>query len=429
MAIPSIAAARFLLRSTIPNVRWIGNHDELTDAYSILGHFGTVSTSGMITILTALAIYFMALKLGSDLSGAVFGALSYGLATPAWGWATAFFSHVSAGGCLFLGLTAIFYLLDSPQDKWRDTLLGFISGALLSWAVVIELTSAPASVVIGIYGLYNAREWKRQRLTRVFLAALVGAFIFISPLLIYNYVILGNVFESLYQYNLNFPKHREGFYGIGFPNLGVMFKLLFAQNMGLFWLSPLILSTPLALYGLWKTPGMKNITVVIIMVSLYFLLWNAAFTYWDGGLSTGPRYLIPMLPFLCLPISLFFFRSGMKVKAVLLALFLVSFLISLMSVSVSMFHANASVSLLNIKPDSGNVITSYLIPRFIEGHGFQFSLFDYSLSSFKGLLDKDLHGQIILIPLYVVYLCFGAYVFWQIQKTKCKFSDRRSNTD
>lgn len=416
LALPAIAAASSVMKYSISNLSWIREDGGLTTGYNILTHIATICTSGVITVITALSIYFLALRMGAGLGPATFGALVYGLATPAWGWATAFFSHTVAAGLLFLGFASIYCLIDSSKNRWRDIVLGFLSGALLSWAVVTEFTSAPASAIIALYGLYNARYWDRGRFINVFVSAVLGAVIFILPLLVYHYVITGNIFESLYRYHMQFPGLDEGFYGIALPDLKVALTLLFGQNNGLFWLSPLLLTAPFALYSLWKNRGKKSLVITITLITIYYLLWNSAFTYWDGGASTGPRYLIPILPFLCLPISLFLARSGTTIKAVIVVLFVASLLVSLMSVSVSMFHNNASIALLNGTPDTGSIITAYLLPRFIEGQDFQISLSNYSFFSLKALLNKDLHGQILLMPLYAIYLCFGIYIVWEIKR-------------
>jgi hypothetical protein len=124
--------------------------------FGFIVYIGTICTSGLFTAIAGLLLYFVSLRIGASISGAVFALLSFGLASPAWGWATAFFGHAMAGSCLFIGFAIIFYLDQNSQDKRRDALLGFLTGALLSWAVVVEFTAAIASVVIMLFGISKA---------------------------------------------------------------------------------------------------------------------------------------------------------------------------------------------------------------------------------------------------------------------------------
>ncbi len=156
-------------------------------------------------------------------------------------------------------------------------MLGFISGALLSWAVVIEYPSAPVSVIIAIYGLISAWNWERRRFIRVFLSAFVGASIFICPLLIYNYAIYGNILTSGYEYTVLFPGMKDGYCGIVAPKPEALFNLLFSSYKGIFWFSPLLLFVPFALYKLWQTRGQKVLAITITAITLYYLLWNSGF--------------------------------------------------------------------------------------------------------------------------------------------------------
>ena len=194
-------------------------------------------------------------------------------------------------------------------------MLGFVSGALLSWAVVIEYATAPASAVIAIYGLASALRWERGRFIRVFLSAFVGAVLFILPLLIYNYAAYGNIFTSGYGNLISFPGMEQGFYGIGYPRVEILAKLLVGIQKGIFWLSPLLLFVPLALYKQWKTPGQKGLAITIIAVTLYYFLWNSGYAYWTGGGSTGPRHITPILPFVCLPLAFLWAKAGKNLRA------------------------------------------------------------------------------------------------------------------
>lgn len=404
MAIPSVAAARLYLLNEYKNVKWVSIFSGLTARFVFLEQWATITTSGLVAVLTALAIYFLALRMGASTGGAVFAALSYGLATPAWGWATAFFGHVVAGGCLFLGLTAIYFMLGSPACKWRDAVLGFVSGALLSWAVVVELPSAPVSAMITVYALYSARRWERDRLLRVLISAVAGAILFISPLLLYNYLITGDIFTSLYGYTVYFPEMKEGFFGLGYPKPDVLVSLLFSHKYGIFWFSPVLLAIFPALYMLWRHS--KGLCVLTIATALYYLLLNSSYVYWTGGGSTGPRYITPMLPFLCLPLAFMWNAAGKILKTALLALFGLSFALNLVCVSVFMT--------LQYEKDL-NIFTYAMFPLFLNGENFQFSLPVRWLFSESVLMN---HNNILfLIPLILFLTVCAFYIVLTLRKS------------
>src|SRR5208282_2345524 len=53
--------------------------------------------------LACAVLFLIALRLGSDISAAAFGALSLGLATPMWAYSTLFWGHSLAAACLVFG--------------------------------------------------------------------------------------------------------------------------------------------------------------------------------------------------------------------------------------------------------------------------------------------------------------------------------------
>ncbi len=412
-AIPAIAASKLYLDSAKGDYKWLKQEGGISSAFVFVTQFATIATSGFMTALAALALYFVAIRWGAGLGGATFGALAYGLATPAWGWATFFFGHASAAACLFLGLVSIMYLLDLPSAKRRDVVLGFVSGALLSWAVVIEYATAPASAVIAIYGLASALRWERGRFIRVFLSAFAGAVLFILPLLIYHYAAYENIFTSGYGYTVFHPGQKEGFYGIRLPGVGVLVRLLVGIQKGILWFSPLLLFVPLALYKLWKTPGKKGLVITIIAVSSYYFLMNSGYAYWTGGGSTGPRHITPILPFICLPLAFLWTKAGKKLKLGLLIFFAISFLISLMSVSVSMQ--------IGYSWHRTHLVTEYIIPKFIEASQLKTSLIVRLISpSYIGNSHLD------LLPLYIVLALGGLYILWELKNFQRKSSNPTS---
>lgn len=405
-ALPAIAATMLYFKSGQKDYSWVNESGSISAPFIFVTQVATIFTSGLLTALAALVLYFVAIRLGAGIVGATFGALAFGLATPAWGWATAFFGHAAAASCLFLGFAAILYLLNSSSTKKKEIALGFAAGALLSWAVVIEYTSAPASAIIAIYGLVSAWRWERDRFIRVLSWSIAGATLFILPLLIYNYVVYEDFFTSGYRYHTTFPGTKEGFYGIESPRLRIVGRLLLGVKRGIFWLSPLLLLVPYALYRQWKIPGHKGLTMTIIAVTLYYLLWNSGYVYWTGGSTTGPRFLTPILPFICLSLAMLWSYAGKYLKIGLIFLFIVSFFISLMSVSVSM------MPLGNSKP---NIVLEYLLPQFLEATKLKTSLLVRMISqSYQG------SSQIHLFPLYIMLVLGFIYILWQLKKYRNK---------
>lgn len=92
----------------------------------------------------------------------------------------------------------------------------------------------------------------------------------------------------------------------GMPQLDVMIKLLFSSHRGLLFTSPVLI---LSCLGFWlMTTRYKRHAEISLFAAVFigFLLMNFSFNHWDSGWSIGPRYLIPALPFLSLPLAVVF---------------------------------------------------------------------------------------------------------------------------
>ena len=342
---------------------------ELPDSYLEEGRFterwklgvylGTIVTSGLFTAAAAAAIYLIALDMRASVSGALVAALGFGLASPAWGWAANFFGHAYAGALLFLGFAVVHHLVRGVgSNPRRDIIGGLVAGCLLGWSIVVDFTSAPAALFIGVYGVASARSWPLARLGRVALPALGAAIVAIIPLLIYNNVSFGSPFTLGYQQHASFAGFEEGLLGISYPRLEALYGITLSPYRGLIVFCPALLLAPFAIYGLARTRGARGVAYLSASVALYFLLLNSSFYYWDGGASTGPRYLTPMLPFLFLPFALFWTsRSSNMTRALILTLLVLSFGISLISVSTTMAAPQ----------DFKNPLFQLLLPRFLNG--------------------------------------------------------------
>jgi len=355
-SLPISAVVYNILRIFDPNPVFIIG-DEVTNNFGHLVYFSTIITSGLLTACAALALYFIALHIGASIPGAVFAMVSFGLATQAWGWATALFGHAMSSACLFLGFAAIFYSSLLKHDRNKVALLGFATGALLAWAIVAEYTAVFASAIIGVYGLFSLRKWDYTAKFQFITRASAGFFLFMLPLLIYNYIAFGSPFSLGYNH-ANYEGMKEGFVGISIPDFNILIRLIISPYRGLLWFSPILFLTPIAIYLLWRNHKTKKIALMIISLAAYYLLLNSGFYYWYGGDSTGPRYLTPIIPFLCLPLSLVWTNARSTYKPLLVILFFSSFLIALLSVSVTM-HSDIEIE---------NPLFDFLIPHLLNGY-------------------------------------------------------------
>jgi len=125
-----------------------------------------VVTNGLFTVLAALALWWLALRWGCSRGAALFGATAYGIATPAWCYATLYMGHGLTAGCLMGAFAAAVALED--DDARRQRRLGWGVGLGTGWAVVSEFPAlVPAVLIVGL-ALLTLRDRWPERLPAVF---------------------------------------------------------------------------------------------------------------------------------------------------------------------------------------------------------------------------------------------------------------------
>jgi hypothetical protein len=357
MAIPptavTLAAARLF---DIPFVFFTGP-ETTTTLFDVIVGLSTAVTSGMFTALAAASVLSTACLLTGRLDGALFAALCFGLGTIAWGWATAFFGHATAGACLFLAYSGIVRCTVNAPRPAHPLAVGVYVGALLGWAFVVEFTTAPAVLVLAAFAFWTGLRCNAPERCRLLVGGSAAAFLGTSPLWIHNALAFGSPLQLGYQSVVGFPGMQQGLFGISIPRLSVGFELLLGQHRGIFWVSPVLLVTPIALAAWLRSGEFRRCLLPLIGVIGAYLAINAGYHYWDGGMSTGPRHLVPVLPFVSLPLAFLWVRSSRRWKYPLAALALLSILISLVCVSVDVTAPEYERSPL----------FDYLLPSFMNG--------------------------------------------------------------
>jgi hypothetical protein len=319
----------------------------------------TIAVNGLISALATAALFLTAIRLGATRTRALFAAGVLAFATPFFGWSTAFFAHSVSGSLLmFIAAAIAFAFAADGQSQPPSRLFGLGLGMMLGYTLVVELTAAPACLLGGGLTLALAARRDAATLFRMAYVLVLGGVLGLLPLLVYNQLAFGSPFTLGHSLVVGFDEFKQGFFGITWPKATVVMQLLFGLYRGLLPLSPILVLVPVGLSAMWREQSRRVAAAAILVVLCLFLSINAGFYAWYAGSSTGPRYLVPMLPLCCLPLAFAWPRAfwGRTVTLVLLA---ASLLLSLICAVAGMFAPMEGMG------GPTNPLVNYLLPRFL----------------------------------------------------------------
>jgi hypothetical protein len=219
-------------------------------------------------------------------------ALTLGLATLLLPFATVLFSHVLAA---LLGFAA-FVLLWREGAQPRPAVLA-AAGVLAGLGVAVDYVVALVAAALLPYAA--ARQPRRARAA----AYAAGAGAAIVPILLYNWWAFDSPFHVPYEgWHAPGEPPLQGPLGLGAPSFPVLVQLVISSGG----IGPLLFPAIAASLLLYRRAPAEALLIFGLTAS--FLVLNAARSDPFGGASPGPRYLIPLLPFLAVAL-VFAFRS------------------------------------------------------------------------------------------------------------------------
>jgi hypothetical protein len=259
----------------------------------------TLFTSGLATAMAGAILTRLSLAIGCGPRRAVLVGLAYGLATPAYAYATLAYGHQLAAAML-LGSFALIWQPSAGRGRGRSVLAGFLA----SYASVIELQVGPISAILGFYAIALAigkqRSWESVIL---FGLGALGPALF---LLGYDWVAFDSPLRMGYFFHATkeFARVHSAANPLGLraPDWSRVDDLLILPARGLFWYAPVLLLTPLGLVAL-VFRKYRGMAVVVTATIVAVFMVNLSYPEWSGGWSTGPRLLVPLLPFAMLGVA------------------------------------------------------------------------------------------------------------------------------
>ena len=294
--------------------------------WHVITYLTIVFSVGLLSALAAVAMYRVLRRMTGNNYFSVFAILAIWLGTLCFPFSTLFFSHQLAAAMLVLAFYLIFNASAAGSRATRNVVaqLG-AAGFLMGLSVATEY---PASILAGLLSCYAAwRIWigigPEQRL-RMLASLVIGLALGGGILLAYNLAAFGKPFYIPYEAyaapKSPFATYQQGWLGMQLPGpkqlLHALASITVYEQIGILHLRVeewrVYASNPvlwLALPGLgvmlWRGE-FRSEGVLIASMTIAYLLFITSYgksTYdWSGGSYLGPRHLVPLLPFLALPL-------------------------------------------------------------------------------------------------------------------------------
>lgn len=393
LAVPFVAAARSAMRV-------IRLDPESPGGEYVLSYLATACAVALPTAFAGVCLFFLALRFGSDVTGASLATIMLAIGSPMLAYATLFWAHALVGASLLFAFAAAVRLADGQRPFWWALAVGISAG----WATVTEYPAAPASALLAWFAL--SQVWPHGAAARWRVVAGVGLGATACAVVLFGYLhaAFGGFRPSYSYYDVNSFSfmQQQGYMGLTYPHPDRLLKLLFGCSRGLFFASPVMVA---GVVGLWRLrKQFRAPACVASAIVVYYFLFHASFYWWKAGLTFGPRYAGASIPLLCLGLGMAWTHASPMWRRVLIGLAVCSVFITLMVVSTS--------SQLAMQDGCPIVHSSW--PAFWSGHvasNRESMLLPSESASGYGAFNVGqwigLRGQASLLPLVLMWVAAG----------------------
>jgi hypothetical protein len=317
--------------------------------------------------LTAVVIFCISTEILRSRKIAFVLSLIYCVCSFVWPYNTSFWAQPLQG--LLLASSTYFLLLIRHQShsflcsytisrrKRSGFFLAGLAGLFLGLSVFAHPTSLIFIPAFLVYSFFSAM--RRQKRSFIIFLSILGVVLLFVGLI--NYARFGSVIEFGYGYFSSMSAH-DGWRGL--------IGLLISPGAGLIFYFPLSILLPLGAKYMLKENKALFFLCIYIIVANWIYTGTLSFGFepmaWSGGVAWGPRYLVPVLPFMVIILGHIFthVRKGYFIKSLLIGLCLAGFYINLSGILVWFQYGlmfGWAVESLSIYPNSLDIMTWFPI--------------------------------------------------------------------
>ena len=292
LALPAVAIVDAVTGTRSSQIDKQVGYPELTGFLRVRQRVAVATGPALLTAIAAVLLLDLGTMLTGRAAAGLFAALGYALGTPAWGWSTTILGHAPVAA---LFVVAVWGVMRRTQGG------AMLVGIALGATVVIELQSALAGGCIALWAVWRWRH--HPHCWRMIVAAGAGGIVSLIPLGAYDLIAFGTPFRIGYSGVVGWEGMQHGLFGLGWPRPDVYRAITVGPQHGLMWVAPILILAPLGLAAWWERRPMRDLIVMILATCLVVLSVNAAYVYWQGGNSTGPRLSVPLVGVLSLGLA------------------------------------------------------------------------------------------------------------------------------
>lgn len=310
---------------------FVSRHAPLFNSVVITQFFAGM-TNCFVCAFTGVFLYFILRRFSFGKKASFILVMIYGFATMNFNYAVNGFSEALTGLC-FLG--AFYYVYGYKNSGRREDLI--FSSVYLGLSVLVKFSNCLMIIPFLVYLVFiSGKNIKLAAKTVIIYSAVFGVFFIV--LCFVNYIKTGIFLSSGYGgEEARFPFGKNIF-----------------LNMAGFLISPgrsiFIFNLPvvISLFYLKRFyENFKSETILIALMFAFNLAFYSCLSFWYGGISWGPRYLMPLVPFLILPCAYapLELKSKKIVKILFITFVTAGFIIQLNSVLFSWHKPESKINI------------------------------------------------------------------------------------